>query len=324
MAAIGQVRAPDADTRRPVARGASGRPRSKQLRRRNRREALLFLLLILPNLAAIVVFGYYPTLYNFVLSFTEWDFVDPAPVFVGFDNYVELFRSGSILMEALKNTAIFVSVAVVGTLFGGMAIGALLAQKLRFTGLVRTLAFAPHMLPGAAIGVLWLFMFDPNYGLSRFFFGLFGMDSPHWTTTSDFSLWSITIAYAWQRLGFVAIIYYTAILDLPKDVFEAAQLDGARGWPLFKNITLPLLSPVTFFLTVTGVIAAAQTFDIIATLTNGGPGNSSTTLPWLIYDQAFVDFNIGTSAATATVMFVLLLIVTLVQTKYASKRVHYS
>ncbi|SEE11673.1 carbohydrate ABC transporter permease [Ruania alba] len=297
---------------------------SPQIRRRNRNEGLLFWALILPNLVAIVVFGYYPTVYNFVLSFTDWDFVQPAPVVVGLDNYEELFQSGSMLMEALRNTAIFVLVAVIGTLFGGMAIGALLAQRLRFSGLVRTIAFAPHMLPGAAIGVLWLFMFDPNYGLSRWLFSMVGMESPSWTTTSDFSLWAITIAYAWQRLGFVAIIYYTAILDLPKDIYEAAALDGARGWGLFRYITLPLLSPVTFFLTVTGIIAAAQTFDIIATLTNGGPGTSSTTLPWMIYDQAFVDFNIGTSAATATVMFALLLLVTLVQTKYASKQVHYS
>lgn len=311
---------------RASARAASKVPRrrSAQLTRRNLREGLLFWALIAPNLAAIVLFGYYPTLYNVVLSFTEWDFVQPAPVLVGLESYIELFQPGSMLAEALSNTALFVLVAVIGTLVGGLAIGILLAQRLPFTGLVRTMAFAPHMLPGAAIGVLWLFMFDPNYGLSRWLFGLLGMDSPHWTTTSDFSLWAIIIAYAWQRLGFVAIIYYTAILDLPKDVYEAASLDGARGWRLFRHLTLPLLSPVTFFLVVTGIIAAAQTFDIIATLTGGGPGTSSTTLPWMIYDQAFVDFNIGTSAATATVMFVLLLIVTLVQTKLANKQVHYS
>lgn len=288
------------------------------------REGLLFWALIIPNLTAIVVFGYYPTLYNLVLSFTDWDFVQPAPVLVGLENYIELFQPGSLLAEALRNTAIFVLFTVAGTMVGGLAIGGLLAQRLRFSGLVRTIAFAPHMLPGAAVGVLWLFLFDPNYGMSRWLFEMFGADSPRWTTTSDFSLWAIIIASAWQRLGFVAIIYYAAILDLPKDIFEAASLDGARGWKLFRHMTLPLLSPITFFLTVTGIIAAAQTFDIIATLTGGGPGISSTTLPWLIYDQAFVSFNIGNSAATATVMFVLLLIVTLIQTRFASRQVHYS
>src|SRR5690606_14725512 len=158
----------------------------------------------------------------------------------------------------------------------------------------------------------------------RWLFEMVGADSPRWTTTSDFSLWAITIAYAWQRLGFVAIIYYAAILDLPRDLYEAAALDGARGWSLFRHLTLPLLSPITFFLTVTGAISAAPTFATIAPLTNGGPGTSSTTLPWLVYGQAFVSFDIGTSAASATVMFVLLLVVTLVQTRVAHRQVHYS
>lgn len=306
-----------------LVRPPAGR-RSAARRRFVLGEGLLFWALILPNLAAIVVFGYYPTLYNLVLSFTEWDFVQPAPVLVGLANYVELFQPGSLLMESLRNTGLFVLFTVAGTMVGGLAIGGLLAQRLRFSGVVRTIAFAPHMLPGAAVGVLWLFLFDPNYGMSRWLFEMVGADSPRWTTTSDFSLWAIIIASAWQRLGFVAIIYYAAILDLPKDVFEAAALDGARGWRLFRHLTLPLLSPITFFLTVTGIIAAAQTFDIIATLTGGGPGTSSTTLPWLIYDQAFVSFDIGSSAATATVMFVLLLIVTLLQTRYVSRQVHYS
>jgi len=288
------------------------------------KERLLFWAFVLPNLSVILIFSYYPTLYNFLLSFTEWDFVSPAPVMVGLENYRELLQPESSLAVALKNTGLFVTVVVLGTLIGGLAIGWLLSQRLRFTGLVRTIAFAPHMLPGAAIGMLWLFMFDPNYGLSRFLFELVGMDSPRWTTTSEFSLWSIIIAYSWQRLGFVAIIYYTAIVDLPSEIYEAAALDGARGWRLFTNITLPLLSPVTFFLSVTGIIAAAQTFDIIAVLTSGGPGESSTTLPWMIYSQAFHEFDIGTSATTATVMFVLLVIVTLIQAKHANRTVHYS
>lgn len=314
-----------ADRRRARPRPpAAPRRRSATRTRALLRVGLLFWALILPNLAAIVVFGYYPTLYNLVLSLTDWDFVQPAPVLVGLDNYVELLRPGSVLADALRNTTVFVLVTVLGTMVGGLAIGALLAQRLRLSGVVRTLAFAPHMLPGAAVGVLWLFLFDPSYGLSRWLFEMVGADSPRWTTTSDFSLWAITIAYAWQRLGFVAIIYYAAILDLPRDLYEAAALDGARGWSLFRHLTIPLLSPITFFLTVTGVIAAAQTFDIIATLTNGGPGTSSTTLPWLVYEQAFVSFDIGTSAASATVMFVLLLVVTLVQTRVAHRQVHYS
>lgn len=283
---------------------------------------MLFGALIAPNLIVILVFSYWPTIYNFYLSFTRWDLVDPQPTFVGLQNYLSMIDD-TRFHAAVINTAIFTGVSTVGSLIGGVAMGLLLAARLRFSGFVRTVAFAPHLLPGAAIGVLWLFIFDPTYGLSRVAFELIGLDSPRWTTTSDWSVWAITLAYLWQRLGFVTIIYYTAILDLPKDVYEAAALDGATGWRLHRHLTLPLLSPATLFLSITGLIGAAQAFDIIATLTEGGPGDSSTTLSWLIYAAAFRDFDIGASAASATVMFGLLLVLTVVQLRIGDRTVHY-
>ena len=313
----------------PGAKSASPRPsrseerrRSPQRRRRVRRDALLFCALIAPNLLAIIVFSYYPALYNIGLSFFEWDFVDPRPEWVGVENYTDLFTDAGF-GQVLKNTLIFTGVSVVGSLSLGLVLGSLLATKVPLTGFAQTMAFAPHMLPGAAVGILWLFMFDPNYGLSRWAFSLFGADSPAWTTTSDWSLWAITIAYTWQRLGFVTVICYTAILDLPKDLYEAAALDGAHGWKLFRHLTLPLLSPITFFLSITGIISAAQTFDIISIMTSGGPGTSSSTLSWMVYDEAFQRFDIGTASAAATVLLVLLLIITFVQVRYGEKKVNY-
>lgn len=308
------------DAAPPSAPTQPGRRRVR--RRRELRNALLFAALIAPNLIVILVFSYWPTIYNFALSFTKWDLIDPQPTFVGLQNYLSMIDNGRF-HAALINTAIFTGVATFGSLAGGILMGLLLSAKLRFSGFVRTIAFAPHMLPGAAVGVLWLFIFDPTYGLSRVAFDLIGMESPRWTTTSDWSVWAITLAYLWQRLGFVTIIYYTAILDLPKDVYEAAALDGASGWRLHTNLTLPLLSPATLFLSITGLISAAQAFDIIATLTEGGPGDSSTTLSWLIYATAFRDFDIGFSAASATIMFVLLLALTIFQLRIGDRVVHY-
>jgi sn-glycerol 3-phosphate transport system permease protein len=311
--------------RKPPAAAVTAQraPGTRHRKRFQRKESLIFWLLILPNILAILVFSYYPTLYNFVLSFMKWDMISPAPEWVGFENYVDLLTSRSFF-GVLGNTLVFTGISVLGSLAGGLAIGFLLSRKLKFSGFVRTMAFAPHMLPGAAVGILWLFMFDPVYGLSRWFFDLFGAASPQWTTTSDWSIWAITLAYTWQRLGFVAIIYYTAILDLPKEIFEAASLDGASGVGMFRRITLPLLSPVTYFLSLTGMISAAQAFDIIATLTSGGPGGSSTTLSWMVYEEAFLKFDLGTSAASATILFLLLMVVTIVQHRIANKQVHYS
>lgn len=311
--------------RKPPAAAVTAQrvPGTGHRKRFQRKESVIFWLLILPNILAILVFSYYPTLYNFVLSFMEWDMVSPAPEWVGLENYVDLLTSTSFF-GVLGNTLLFTGISVLGSLAGGLAIGLLLSRKLKLSGFVRTMAFAPHMLPGAAVGILWLFMFDPAYGLSRWVFDLFGAASPQWTTTSDWSIWAITLAYTWQRLGFVAIIYYTAIQDLPKEVFEAAALDGAGGTRMFRRITLPLLSPVTYFLSLTGMISAAQAFDIIAALTSGGPGGSSTTLSWMVYEEAFLKFDLGTSAASATILFLLLMVVTIVQHRIADKQVHYS
>lgn len=293
-----------------------------QRRRRRRRDALLFGALIAPNLLAIIVFSYYPAIYNVGLSFFEWDFVSPNPEFVGLANYLDMVTSAAF-GQVMLNTLIFTGVSVFGSLAGGIVLGSLLATKLPLTGFAQTMAFAPHMLPGAAVGILWLFMFDPNYGLSRWAFSLFGADSPAWTTTSDWSLWAITIAYTWQRLGFVTVICYTAILDLPRSLYEAAALDGAHGWKLFRHLTLPLLSPITFFLSITGIISAAQAFDIISIMTGGGPGSSSSTLSWLVYEEAFQKFDIGAASAAATILLVLLLVLTFVQVRIGEKKVNY-
>ncbi|MGO2536524.1 MAG: carbohydrate ABC transporter permease [Brachybacterium tyrofermentans] len=299
------------------------RPPSPQRRRRRRRDALLFGALIAPNLIAIIVFSYYPAIYNIGLSFMEWDFVAPSPEFVGLENYTDLFTDPNF-GQVMMNTLIFTGVSVVGSIIGGLLLGSLLATKVPLTGFAQTMAFAPHMLPGAAVGILWLFMFDPNYGLSRWAFSLLGADSPDWTTTSDWSLWAITIAYTWQRLGFVTVICYTAILDLPKDLYEAAALDGAHGWKLFRNLTLPLLSPITFFLSITGIISAAQAFDIISIMTSGGPGVSSSTLSWMVYEEAFQKFDIGSASAAATVLLAILLVITYLQVRVGEKKVNYS
>ena len=301
---------------------ASTKPRKRGVGKQkyNWKEILTFFLFILPNLAVIIIFSYWPTIYNAFFSLVEWDFVQPTMTWVGLQNYGDLFSSSSF-PKILANTLIFSLITVAGTLVGGLGIGLLLAKNLKFSGMARTLTFAPHMIPGAVVGILWLFMFDPNYGLSRWAFGLFGSDSPQWTSTSTWSLWAIIIAYSWQQIGFVAIIYYTAIIDLPKSLYEAAAVDGAEGWKLFTNMTIPLLRPVTFFLLITGIISSAQAFDIIATLTEGGPGDSSTTLTWSIYEEAFQNFDIGASAAQSMVLFLILMGLTALQMRYVKRSV---
>ncbi|MGW0177301.1 carbohydrate ABC transporter permease [Rhodococcus sp. NPDC003322] len=307
--------------REPERARASVRRRGGSSQRR-RREYLLFALFALPNLALIAVFAYWPVIGNAYLSLTRWDMIAPSPTFVGFDNYATLLTDPSFL-RVLRITAVWV-VAVVGiSLAGGLALALLFAARIPGRRVVSALAFSPHILSGAAVAAIWLFLFDPNYGLSRVVFSALGMDSPHWTTSSQWALPALIIVAVWKGVGFVAIVYLAALQSLPGDVLEAARLDGAGKWKTFRHIIFPLLSPTTFFLAVTQVIGAFQSFDLIAMMTSGGPGEATTTLSWFIYSQGFMQFKAGTAAAGAMIMFVLLLVVTAVQMRYVEKKVHY-
>ena len=302
----------------PAGRTAAGR------RRRSRpwREYALFLALIAPNLLIIAVFSYWPIIYNGYLSLTSWNFVSASPAWVGLQNYTDLFRD-SDFHTVLVNTLEFTVVIVVGSLVLGLGLALVLNEKLRARGFVRTVAFAPHVVSGAAVASLWLFIFDPNYGLSRAVLQPLGVQTPNWTTDSSWSLIALMIVYLWKGVGFTAIVYIAGLQTLPTELYEAARLDGAGRWALFRRITLPLLSPVTFFLLVTTLISSFQVYDVAAVMTDGGPGVSSTTLSWYIYKKAFGESDAGHGAASAVIMFVLLIGITALQARFVGRRVHY-
>lgn len=301
---------------------AGARARRAGRRRRDRREYGLFALLIFPNVVLIATFEYWPVLYNAYLSLTRWNMISGVPEWVGLGNYINLFTS-SAFHTVLWNTLVFTGSVVVGSVVLGLALAVLFNQRLRLRGVVRTAAFAPYIVSGAAVATLWLFLFDPNYGLSRYVFAIFGAASPRWVTDAEWAMGALIIAYLWKGVGFVAIIYLAGLQGLPEEYDEAARLDGAGRWTIFRRITLPLLSPVTFFVMVITIIGTFQAYDLIAVMTNGGPGIATTTLSWYIYEQAFQAANAGRAAASAMVLFVILLAVTALQTKYSQRKVHY-
>ena len=310
------------DSRSAAAPAATDRAAAAARGRRRVREGLLFLAFIAPNFLLLGVFSYWPIIYNAYLSLTDWNMIAPVKRFVGLDNYVNMF-TGSEFVEVMWNTVYFMVLVVGGSMALGLAVALLLHRRLKGRGVIRTMVFAPHVLSGAAIGLAWVFIFDPNYGLSRVAFELFGGASPAWLTNSRWAMPAVIIVYLWKNVGFSAIVYLAGLQGLPKDLYESAALDGAGGWTLFRRITLPLLSPVTFFLLVTTIIGSFQAFDVIAVMTGGGPGGATTILSWYIYDKGFEDFRAGPAAAGAVVMFLILLAVTLVQTRYLERKVHY-
>ncbi|WP_210418190.1 carbohydrate ABC transporter permease [Ruania zhangjianzhongii] len=298
------------------------RERNAGKRRARRREYWLFAAFAVPNVLVIAVFGIWPLLVNAVLSFTRWDFISPWPIFVGLENYRWILTSPAFL-SVIKTTIIFTGAVVAASVTIGLAVALLLNQRLVGRNIVRTVTFAPHVLSGAAVAMIWLFIFDPNFGLARILFDLLGMTSPNWVAQSSTALIAITIVHIWKGIGFNAIVYLSALQGLPTELYEAAEIDGAGAWRRHRALTIPLLSPTTFFLVTVETIGATKAFDIIAVMTGGGPGDATTVLSWFIYEAAFESFQVGRAAAGAMVLFITLLGIFAIQRRFVERKVHY-
>ncbi len=309
----------------PPAAAPSGAPRQRgALQSRRRRSALLwFLLLAGPNVALLLVFVYRPLIQSFYLSTLQWNLGSPVARNIGLGNYVELFTSRNFT-QVVTTTVVFTIATVGGAMLLGLGLAVLLNQRLRGRGFARTVAFAPYVLSGFAVGILWLFIFDPRYGLMREVLSWVGASSPQWYTQRPWPLVMVIVVYLWKNLGYVALIYLAGLQSVPQDLKDAAALDGASSFRTLRSIILPLLTPTSFFLLVTMMLASLQSFDIIKAMTQGGPLGSTTTLMYSVYQESFVNGRAGYASAVATVLFLVLLAVTAVQMRFVQRKVHYA
>lgn len=288
-----------------------------------RREWLLFALLVGPNLLLFAIFTYWPLAYNGYLSFVRWDMLAPVKTWVGLDNYRELFTSPAF-GRIVVNTLSFTVAAVFFICFLGLLVALLLNQPLRGRNLARSTVFSPVMLSGAAIGLVWIYIFDPRFGLLDVFLGALGLNSPNWLLDPAWAMPAVIIVHVWKNLGYAVVIYIAGLQAIPRELYEAALVDGAGGWARLRHITLPGLSPVLFFLVLTTALAAFQAFDIIKVMTDGGPVDATTTLVYYLYEEGFVAFNAGRAGVAAVVLFLAMLVFTAVQLRYNERHVHYA
>lgn len=305
--------------------GSGGPPlriRSQYWTPRTRRDALVFLAFALPNIALIAVFIYRPLFANMYYSTLDWTLGAPNAISVGLGNYIEFFTS-SDASTVLGNTAIFTLATVGGAMVLGLFIALALNLNVKGRGFARAAVFAPYVLSGVGVGLVWLFIFDPVYGVLSWILRGVGASSPQWINDPKLALWMVIIVYVWKNLGYCAVIYLAGLQSMPKDLMEAAALDGAGNFRRFISITLPLLSPTTFFILITSLLSSLQAFDIIRIMTP--TGNGTSTLIFEAYLQAFSTYNrAGYSAAISVVLFVLLLVVTGLQLRFVERKVHYS
>ncbi|MBD8505745.1 sugar ABC transporter permease [Hoyosella sp. G463] len=289
------------------------------------RDYLLFLALAGPNLLLLALFTYRPLADNLRLSLFDWNLASPDLVFVGLDNYREWFTRGDS-WTIVQNTVLFTVLAVGGCMVLGLALALLLDQQLKGRNLVRGAIFAPFVISGAAIGIAFQFVFDPSFGLVQDLIrranvllgqvGIPAIPAPDFYQEPRWALLMITLTFIWKYLGYSFVIYLAALQGVRQDLLEAAEIDGASRWTTFWRVLMPQLRPTTYFLSITVLLSTLQVFDIIYVMTRGGPlGNGTTTMVFQVYQESFVNFRAGYGATVATLLFLALLIVTVIQVR---------
>jgi ABC-type sugar transport system permease subunit len=306
-----------------VGGGRFGRVRGLGRRSaRRRRDALTFLAFTGPALVLFAVFTYWPILYTAALSLTRWNLLTPQAEFVGLENYGRLFTDPLFWRVFINTTAYAVGVVAIAEALAFL-LALLLNRDVPGRPIFRTLAFTPYVTMTAAAAVVWVLLLDPRLGpLSRLYAAL-GVAGPDWLASSTLALPAVMQVGIWKEVGIASVFFLAGLQGLPRECYEAARVDGSSGLGMLRHITLPLMTPVIFFLLVSGFIAATKTFETVAIMTEGGPVYpASSTYVYHLYRLAFVRFQAGYASAFAVVFLLLTVAATVLQFRLARVWVH--
>jgi multiple sugar transport system permease protein len=275
-----------------------------------------------PAVFLIVVFGIVPIAWSALMSFQRNNLL-ATPEWIGLDNYRALLKDPlfkTSMIHSLVYTVTFVPLSVGGALFAAIALN----RKIRGIRFYRLAVFVPVVASTIATAVMFLWLFDPNFGLANWLLGKVGLGPYGFFTSSDGALYSIIVMTVWGWIGFDVIIYLAALQGIPQELLEAASIDGAGHWSIFRNVTVPLLGPATLFLVVFSSINAFQLFDEVWFLTKGGPGTATYVPVYYLYTLAFQQGIAGYAAAIAYVLLVVILILTVIELWIGKRMVYYA
>jgi ABC-type sugar transport system permease subunit len=294
----------------------------RKLTPRARRDAIAFVCFTAPNFLLLGIFVFWPILYSLFLSFFKWNMIAPQKTFLGLANYQSLFND-QVFWQVTRNTLLLSFVTVVVQLAIALFLALQLNTNVRGQSLYRAIIFSPTFTTSVAVAMVWTWIFEPNFGLLKVFINFFGMKAPNWIYDVNYSLPAVIIVLIWSGLGYAMVLFLAGLKNISQDIYDAALVDGVNPWQNFWYITFPLLSPTTFFLTITSFIATLKAFDIIAIMTDGGPLNSSNVFVLYLYQNAFQWFKTGYASALAVILFFLIIVITLVQNRLSKRWVHY-
>ncbi len=296
----------------------TSRRAARPIHRSNTISAGLFLL---PALAGFCVFVLLPVLAAFAISFFRWDLISP-PHYVGLANFARLPHD-RVFMAALWNTAYYTVGVVVLSVSLGLCCAILVGRAVRGVGIARVLLVMPYVTVTVAMAIVWRWIYQPELGLMNGLMAMFGIHGPNWLGSRVWAMPALILMGVWKSFGYNMILFIAGLQAIPASLYEAASLDGARSWQRLRFITIPLLSPILFFVSVISIISSFEVFDSALVMTGGGPGTATTTLVLHIYNTGFEAFDFGYASAIALALFAVILAVTLIQMGLQRKLVHY-
>jgi multiple sugar transport system permease protein len=273
------------------------------------------ILLMTPSLLVFTVFLFFPLAFSFFLSFQKWSILDPQKIFVGLDNYKKLLTDDRFI-NALMNTVKFtVGVVPVGSAVS-LGLAVLINRKLRGINFFKSLFYLPVIPSMVVVSLIWTFILDPYTGLLTYLLRSAHIPVHPWLSDPDWAMPTVMAVAVWKNMGYYMVIFLAGLVGIPHEFYEAAQIDGAGRWQIFKRITLPLLRPTILFVLVMSMISSFQVFDQVYVMTSGGPLMTTEVGVFYIYRTAFEKYNMGYASAMSFVFFGITLILTYIELKY--------
>ena len=276
---------------------------------------------LVPTIVGLTIFNAGAIIASFVISFQKYDVLTPAR-WIGLENYRWLMNS-DLFKRSIVNTLQFAAGYIPLSIAVSLFLAILVNQKLRGVTLFRTIFYLPVVTSMVAVSLVWSWLFNAKYGLINYVLSWFGITGPAWLTSSEWAMWAIVIVSVWKTAGYYMVIYLAALQNIPPELYEAADIDGAVGWRKFRHITLPLISPTTFFVLIMVTIGALKIFEQVYVMTDGGPANATVTINLLIFRNAFQFLRMGRAAAMAYVLFAAIMVVTFIQFLGQKRWVYY-
>ena len=276
------------------------------------------LFFVAPWIVGFIAFTVYPFFASLYFSFTNFNIINFSPRWVGLDNYIELFSADPLFWTSIGNSIRYAALLVVAATIFDIFIAYLLSLDVKYLSIYRTVFFFPVLVPVVAASLTWIWILNPRFGLMNGLLDLIGIKGPNWLASPQTAMYSLIFIGVWGS-GRQVIVYLSGFNDIPRQLYEAADIDGASGLQKFRKITLPLITPQMFFNVVTLIIFSLQSFSEVYIMTGGGPANSTLLYAVNLYNRAFRDY----ASALAWIMFLLILALTLIIFKFLSGRVIY-